>query len=144
MHPAQCHVLADAGDGFGQNLFHRLAVQMGRPQNLDILAGLQGNLGHLGHQCLEVGVLGNKVGFRVDFNGNAAAIADGNPDKTLCRHAVGLLGGLGQAFGAQPVNGGFHVAVGFRQRPLCVHHACAGRLAQFLHHLGGDCHSGSP
>ena len=59
-------------------------------------------------------------------------------DQALGRHPVRLLGGLGQALLAQPVDGLFHVAVGFGERRLAVHHAGAGLVAQGLHHARGD------
>ena len=49
-----------------------------------------------------------------------------------------IFGGGGKALGAQPVDRGFHIAVGLGQRLLAVHHAGAGALAKFLHGGGGD------
>jgi len=40
-------------------------------------------------------------------------------------------------------NGGFHVAAGFIQRILAVHHACAGLFAQFLNQLRSYIHKNS-
>ena len=51
-----------------------------------------------------------------------------------------FLGRLGQPLGAQPVDRGLHVAVGFLQRLLGVHHPRAGRLAQVLHHRSRNGH----
>jgi hypothetical protein len=42
---------------------------------------------------------------------------------------------------AQPVDCGFHVAVGFGQGLLAVHHAGAGLVAQFFHHCSGNAHN---
>src|SRR5262249_10873241 len=48
------------------------------------------------------------------------------------------LGGLGESPLAQQIDGLFHLAAGFLQRRLAVHHACAGAFAQLLHHLRRD------
>ena len=62
----------------------------------------------------------------------------GDGDEALGGDAVGLLGGVGKTLDAQPVDGRFHVASGFGQRLLAIHHASAGFFAQFFHHGGGD------
>ncbi len=95
-------------------------------------------------QRLEIGVLGDEVGFRVQLDRDADATRDGHADEAFGSGTVGLLGGFRETLGAQPVNRGFHVAIGFGQGFFRVHHACAGGFAQFFHHLGGDCHGGSP
>ena len=61
-----------------------------------------------------------------------------NADQAFRGDAAGLLGGLGEALLAQPVDGGFDVAAGFVERALAIHHARAGLFAQVLHHCGGD------
>src|SRR5690606_15434826 len=63
---------------------------------------------------------------------------DGDGDQAFGGHAARLLGGGGQALGAQPVDRPLQVAVGFRQRLLAVHHARTGLLAQFLAQRRGD------
>ena len=60
--------------------------------------------------------------------------ADLDGDEALGGDAAGLLGGLGEALLAQPVDRGLDVAVGLVERALAVHHARAGLLAQLLHH----------
>ena len=144
MHPAQGHVLADAGDGFIQHVVDGLAVDMRGADHLDRLADVQRKLGDVTHQRLKIGILGDEIGFRIDLDRNAAAVRDRHADKPLGRNAVGLLGGFGQTLGAQPIDGGFHVAKGLGQRLLDVHHACAGRFAQVFHHRSGDDHLISP
>ena len=59
---------------------------------------------------------------------------DREADEAFGGDAGRFLGGLGQALGAQPIDGRFHVAVGGGKRCLAVHHAYAGFLAQVLHH----------
>ncbi len=63
---------------------------------------------------------------------------DGDADQAFGRGAARLLGGGGEALGAQPVDGGFHVALGLVQRLLAIHHAGAGALAQILHISGSN------
>ncbi len=107
---------------------------LGRQQLFQIAAFLQRQIGGGFHEALELVVAGDEVGFGIDFHQRARALADGDADKAFGGHAAGLLGGLGDAFLAQPIDGGFHVAAGLVQRLLAVHHARAGLVAQVLHH----------
>ena len=67
---------------------------------------------------------------------SAACLASaGDADQTFRRDAAGLLGGLGEALGAQPIDRGLHVALGLVERRLAIHHARAGLLAQVFHHV---------
>ena len=74
------------------------------------------------------------MGLAVRLGGDANQAFRGN--------AVGLLGGLAQALGAQPVNGGFDIAIVLLQRALAVHHARTRGVAQFLHQCGSDLRHG--
>jgi hypothetical protein len=67
-----------------------------------------------------------------------AFVAHGHAHEAFGGDAVSLLGGLGQALGAQPVDGRVDVAVVFDQRLLAVHHADAGLFAQFFDQRSGD------
>jgi hypothetical protein len=60
------------------------------------------------------------------------------PIKPSAATRLGLLGGLGKTFLAQPIDRGLDVTRGFAERRLAVHHACAGHVAQVLDHLCGD------
>ncbi len=60
------------------------------------------------------------------------------PIRPCARDAIGLLGSLGQALLAQEVDRGLHVAVGFLQCLLAIHHAGAGLVAQLLNGCGGN------
>jgi hypothetical protein len=94
------------------------------------------------HHLLEIGVLAHEIGLGVDLDRHGGATLGCHGHEAFGRRATGFLGGFRQALGAQPVNGGFHVAIRFGQRLLGVHHACAGRLAQFLHLCGCNRHGG--
>ena len=85
-------------------------------------------------EALELLIAGDEVGFGIHFHQRAGALPHGDADQAFGGGAAGLLGGLGNALLAQPVDGGFHVAARFVQRGLAVHHACAGLVAQVLHH----------
>ena len=91
---------------------------------------------------LEQVVTGHEVGFGVELDGRGdfalAVLAHGDGHQALGGDAVGLLGGLGQTLGAQPVDGRFDVAVVLNQRLLAVHHADARTLAKLLHEGGSD------
>ena len=63
---------------------------------------------------------------------------DLHADQAFGRDAAGLLGGFRQALLAQPVLRRLHLAIALGERGLAIHHAGAGRLAQFLDHLGRD------
>ena len=69
---------------------------------------------------------------------SAACRRRGDADQALGGGAAGLLGRGRKALLAQPVDGGFHVAVGLGQRLLAVHHARAGLVAQLFHQRSGD------
>jgi hypothetical protein len=90
---------------------------------------------------LEQFVTAQEVGFGVHFDGGGghagAFVAHGDADEAFGGDAVGLLGGLGQALGAQPVDGRVDVAVVFDEGLLAVHHADAGLFAQFFHQRSG-------
>ena len=97
------------------------------------------------HQALEQIVARDEVGLGIDLDHDALGALDGGADQAFGGDAAGLLGGLGQALLAQPVDGGFHVAVGLAERRLAIHHARAGLVAQLLDHLCGDVgHRGYP
>src|SRR5262245_51156186 len=62
----------------------------------------------------------------------------GEPDQPFRGDATGFLGGLGEALGSEPIDRGLHVAAGLAERGLAIHHACAGLVAQVLHHGRGN------
>ena len=137
--PAQAHVLADRGDVVGELLFEAVAAGIGGGQDgAGIAAGLQRGLGGAGHIRLEGLVAGHEVGLGIDLDHRAAGRIGDHADQAFGGHPARLLGGRGKALGAQPVDGLFHLAAGFAQRLLAVHHACAGLVAQFLHHRSRD------
>ena len=89
----------------------------------------QSNQSGVGNIFLKHVVLGDKVGFGVYFDNGAFVAVNGNRNQTFGRNAAGLFGGRSQTFFAQPVNGGFHVAVGFGQGFFAVQHAGAGAFS---------------
>ena len=95
-------------------------------------------LGDVADEILEDLVLGDEVGLRIDLDDRAALALDGDSDEAFGGGAAGLLGGGRKTLGAQPVDRGFHLAIGLGERLLAVHHAGAGALAQFLHRCGRD------
>ncbi|MNN21568.1 hypothetical protein D3C81_1348950 [compost metagenome] len=103
---------------------------------------VQTQLGERLGGVLEQVVTSDEVGFCVEFDGGGdfalAVFLRRNGDQAFSGDAVGLLGGLGQTLGAQPVDCCFDVAVVFDQRLLAVHHADARTLAKVLHEGGSD------
>ena len=136
----QAHVFADGRDGVLDGVRYGLArCRVGRSADrIDRTVGGQGNLGDAADQVLEGIVAGHEIGFRVDLDDDSRRAGAGDADQTFGCGAAGLLVGLGDALGAQPVDRSFHVAIVFGKRLLAVHHACARLLAQFLHHCGCD------
>ncbi|ENN87013.1 hypothetical protein RHSP_13228 [Rhizobium freirei PRF 81] len=129
------HVFADGCDRVLDGVGDRLAgCRVGRSRNgFDRAVGGQRNFGDAASEVLEGIVTGNEVGFGVELDDNSLVTGAGNGDQAFSGGAAGLLVGLGDALGAQPVDRGFDIAVGFRQRLLAVHHACARLFAQFFH-----------
>ena len=109
---------------------------MGSAQRLDVRAVLQSKLGNVADELLEELVLGDEIGLRIDLDDRAASALDGDPDEPFGGGASGLLGGGGETLGAEPIDCGLHLALGFGKRLLAVHHAGAGALAQFLDSRG--------
>ena len=108
---------------------------------LDVGADLERDLRHHLDEALELLVAGDEIGLRIDFDDDALGARRDGADQAFGRDAAGLLGSLRQALLAQPILRFLHVAGGLGERCLAVHHACAGRLAQFLDHRRRDrCH----
>ena len=97
-------------------------------------------LGEAGDHGLEISVLADEIGFRVHFDGHTATTFDQNGHKTFGGGTVGFLGSFRQTLGAQPVDRGFHVAIGFGQRFFRVHHARARTVAQVFYQCSCDRH----
>ena len=138
---AQRHVLADGGDGVGDRLAHRAAARIMRAEHLrgvDVGRVVERDREHAAHQRLEVIVAGDEVGLGIDLDNDADIVLDGDADEALGRHPAALLGGLGEALLAQPVDRRLDVAVGLAQRILAIHHARAGLFAQILDQSGGN------
>jgi hypothetical protein len=107
-------------------------------QCFDVASGIERQLGDVAHEVLELVVAGDEVRLRIDLDCGAASALDGNADEPFGGRASGLLGGGGKALGAQPIDSGLHVTVGFGQRLLAIHHSGAGALPQFLDGRGGN------
>ncbi|CUW96263.1 hypothetical protein AGR1B_Cc80149 [Agrobacterium fabacearum S56] len=137
---AQRHVLADGGDRVLDAVGNGLAGCRigGGADGFNGAVGGERYLGNAANEILERVVAGNEVGFGVEFDNNSLVTHGGDADQTFGSRTARLLVGLCDALGAQPVDRRFHVAIGFSKSLLAVHHACAGFLAQFLHHCGCD------
>src|SRR3546814_2823840 len=66
--------------------------------------------GDLANELLELLVLGDEIGFRIDLDGGAGGARDGDTDQPFGGGAARLLLRGRKALGAQPVDRGFHVA----------------------------------
>src|SRR5699024_5789164 len=96
---------------------------------------LHDNAGQIGNKLLEVRILCNKVGLRVDLDDRAyaALIAYGRADNALSRNTVRLLGSLGETLLTQQLDRLVKVAVRLGQRLLAVHHAYVGHFTELLY-----------
>ena len=94
--------------------------------------------GQEAHEALELVVAGNEIRFRVDFDDSADVALGDDADQTVGGDPARLLGSFRQALLAQPIDGGFDIARGFRQRGFAVHHASAGLIAQLFHEARGN------
>src|SRR3546814_992426 len=94
--------------------------------------------GDLANELLELLVLGDEIGFRIDLDGGAGGAPDGDTDQPFGGGSARLLLRGRKALGAQPVDRGFHVAAAFGQRLLAIHHARAAAVTKLLHGGGGD------
>src|SRR6185312_8562460 len=126
-------ILPDLGDIVGQFLLNRTAARiLCCTESFDVGPLLQRKLRNVADELLENLVLGDEVCFRIDFDDGTARPFDGDRDQALGGRPARLLCGGGEALRSKPIDRCFHLAVGFRQRLLAVHHAGAGALAQFL------------
>ena len=131
---AEAQILADRADRILDGVGDRFvgAGILGVRDRLGLAAERQRDLGDVAHDLLEGLVAGDEVGLGIDLDHHRLAQAGIDTDQAFGRRAAGLLVGLGDALLAQPVDRGLHVAVGFGEGGLAVHHARAGQLAEFL------------
>jgi hypothetical protein len=137
---AQSHVLADRGDHFLDRLgdCYLAASVFGVGELIDIALGLDCGRGNLAHHLLEFLVASDEVGLGIDLDKRRFLRLGGKADEPFGGNAAGLLSGLGEALGPEPIDGGFHIAARLVQRRLAIHHARAGLLAQVLNHGCGN------
>ena len=126
-------VLADRRDIVGQHFLDGLAAQRRGLDRCDVIAQLERDRRHVTHERLELIVLRDEIGLRIDFDRSALGALHFNADQTFGRGAARFLGGGGKPLGAQPIHRRIHVAAGLGQRLLAIHHARAALLAQVLH-----------
>jgi hypothetical protein len=139
-HATDLDVLAELGDGGGARFLGGFAGrQLGRLERFRVACtrGQRGSRDGVG-EADEIDVLGDEVGFGVDFDQHRLAARLGDGDAAFRGNAAGFLVGLGQARLAQEFHRGVDVAAVLAQRLLAFHHAGAGPLAQFLDQGCGD------
>ena len=139
-HAADLDLLAEHRVRVGEDLAHRLAVDVDALQRGDVVAaGSRGDDG-LG-EGLELLALGDEVGLAVELEQRAlgGAVHLGG-DEAVAGRAALALGDALQALDAQLLDGLVVVAVGLDERVLAVGHARAGGLAELLDVGGADSH----
>ena len=139
LHPADLLVFTDGRDVVGQLVADRAAIGVIHGlERFDVVAvRAQRDLRRLAHEVLELVVLGDEVGFRVDLDRDTLGAFDGDADQPFRCGTAGLLLGGGETLGTQRVDRGFDVAIGGFESLLRIHHARAGLLAEFLYVSGG-------
>ena len=88
---------------------------------------------------LERRVAGDEIRLGVDLDQRRLFRVGGKTDQTFRGDAAGLLGGLGETLGPEPIDRGLDVALGLGKRRLAIHHARARLIAQVLHHGCRNC-----
>ncbi len=85
--------------------------------------------------CDEVFVASHEIGFAVQLKSDRflLIVGDDGDDHALVGVAVGTLVGHFLAFLAEVLHSGVHVAIGFGQGFLAIHHTRAGQVAQVFH-----------
>ena len=86
----------------------------------------------------ELLVLGNEVGLGVNLDHNAHAVLNGGSEQAGRCLTTFALGQRLQALQTNDFESLLGIAVGFLERLLDVHHACASLLAQSLHISSGE------
>ena len=109
---------------------HRLGI--------DVRRLVERNGENSANEPLKIVVARDEVGLGIDLDDHADIVLDCDADEAVGGDAPALLGRLGEALLAQPVDGGLDVAVRLGQRVLAIHHARAGLLAQILDQPSGD------
>src|SRR5580765_9033 len=96
--------------------------------------------GEIAHQLRELRRARHEIGFAVDLDQHADAIArvDVGLHQTLAGRALGALIGLGDAALAKRLDGGVEITIRLHQRLLALHHAGSGPLPELLHLVGCD------
>ncbi|MCY1522514.1 hypothetical protein D9M68_573720 [compost metagenome] len=138
---ADRHVFADLADQGGAGRFDRAFAVRQRRQRGHVGRVLRGDqFGQLVHESHEVVVLGDEVGFAVNFDDGALLGVGGDEqtDQAFSGDAGGGLAGLVAQLDAQDFLGAGQVALGFRQGLLALHHGGVGLFAQFLDQGSGN------
>ena len=126
---AQFELLADLGGQVGDDLLDRLVARLGGLERVDVGSlGLLGSCHDLCGHRLELRVLGDEVGLRVQLDERAAL----GRHQALGRCAFRALADVLGALDAKHLDGLVEVAIGLDEGVLAVEHARAGHLPQTL------------
>ena len=128
-------------DHLGEGGVDGLAIELAGLEGLDVGGVLLGDdLGELGREAGELRVGADEVGLAGELEDGAglAVIRDKGGNGALVGVAAGALDGLGDAHGAQDVDGLLEVALGLDEGLLALHHRGVGHLAELLDERGGN------
>ena len=84
------------------------------------------------HEILKIFGASHKIGLAIDFQKDAdfSVTVNIGCNNAFCSRSARLFLRLAEAFFAEPFNGFFHIAAGFGQGFLTVHHAGPGFFSQ--------------
>ena len=140
---ADLQVLADGQNLLLESVLNGALAHLAGLQSLNVSRSvLDNDSSQIANELLEVSVLCNEVGLRVNLDDRAyaALVAYSSLDQALSSDAVSLLGSLGQALLAEKLDCLVEVAVSLGQSLLAVHHAYAGHFAELLYVSSGKSH----
>ena len=137
---AHVDILAQLGDETSAAFIEGFAFTYAQQRFHAVSLAVDHSLGSVLAQSLQFVILGDEVGFAVDFDDAGGVTSGGHADKAFGRYAAGFLVGLGLAVLAHLFDRGFDVAICRLQRAFAVHHRGARALAQFLDLCSSNCH----
>ena len=140
-------LLSDGSDHLNLNVINglrRICLPGLSHERLDILSiRLKSLLSNILNEVLELLVLRNKVGLRVNlYNCSLVVSLGSDAADSLCSNAAGLLNSLSLSVLSEEFHSGIHIAVCLVKSLLTIHHSGAALLTQLLYHGSTDlCHN---
>src|SRR4029077_19080040 len=113
-------ILADFGYQIRQGLLNARTSDLAIEQLIQIATLFERDLRSRLHKALEFVIPRDEICLGVDLDESAGVGPDRDTYKPFCRGTARLLGGLGDAFFAQPITRRLHIAVRLSERCLAI------------------------